>query len=555
MKIIKNINSLLIKIVFVLIFSIFFLTRLTETPLDPFFDMTEEDLNTSYEDRFVIIDKDRKEIPVTFPMVEKLKKGEKLQLKVTLPYNLESEPILLLSLDSFEDYRVFSNNYVLNEKKTRQEGFFSKNAGPAFIEIKLMQHLEEEDLIIEFTRPDTIDGKIVINGAYLGEPGKVYMDFLYNLRIEILILIILLLVVITLHIMSFILRGTKSFKKIFYFALFASFIGNWFSMQSSMFYYFLSNKMLHLLMEEICLLAGNIAFINFILSYDSIKNDKFIKGSLFISILLSFISLFLWIVGILEFCVISTFVTMISVLAMLKALFILLQNYSFTKDREDIQLFFIVVFVVIITIISILTYIKIGFVSRIAFETFLYVSGLYMSFLAVKEIIYYTKYAEKSELYESLAIRDKLTGLYNKNAFILDTEGNKDINSSYAFIVFDVNNLKSINDNYGHAEGNRIIIRTAELLKSTFSESRKIYRTGGDEFTIVFNPFNRKTIEDLLKEFDKKVKQSSLDLLYDYRVAFGYSRFNGNLEIALDKADRKMYEKKTELKGDNNAKL
>ena len=89
----------------------------------------------------------------------------------------------------------------------------------------------------------------------------------------------------------------------------------------------------------------------------------------------------------------------------------------------------------------------------------------------------------------AISIRDELTGLLNRRGFM---EHGKDAISRFAkcgqaFIVMfaDMDNLKAINDRYGHGEGDIAIVRTAGLLRGALPEDSILARLGGDEFTAV----------------------------------------------------------------------
>ena len=93
------------------------------------------------------------------------------------------------------------------------------------------------------------------------------------------------------------------------------------------------------------------------------------------------------------------------------------------------------------------------------------------------------------------SLTDALTGLYNRRGFLtlgaqflkIGRRMGKEI-----FVLFaDVDSLKAINDQRGHAEGDKVLVKVSDILKKTFRQSDIISRIGGDEFAIV-------TIEHLL---------------------------------------------------------
>jgi diguanylate cyclase (GGDEF)-like protein len=90
---------------------------------------------------------------------------------------------------------------------------------------------------------------------------------------------------------------------------------------------------------------------------------------------------------------------------------------------------------------------------------------------------------------KSLAITDELTGLYNRRGFLVlarkQLEMAARVKKILWLIYLDIDNMKWINDNLGHKQGDDALISMADILKQTFRESDIIARTGGDEFAIV----------------------------------------------------------------------
>ncbi|WP_158965617.1 GGDEF domain-containing response regulator [Paraglaciecola sp. L3A3] len=109
---------------------------------------------------------------------------------------------------------------------------------------------------------------------------------------------------------------------------------------------------------------------------------------------------------------------------------------------------------------------------------------------SLKRAISYAR--ERSVLYaalEELAIKDKLTDLYNRAAFDHRLENFEAdyvrYQRSYAAILFDINGFKLINDNYGHGVGDIILQQVAHRLKMFNRASDFICRFGGDEFLLI----------------------------------------------------------------------
>ena len=71
-------------------------------------------------------------------------------------------------------------------------------------------------------------------------------------------------------------------------------------------------------------------------------------------------------------------------------------------------------------------------------------------------------------------------------------------NSTLALLFMDLDNFKSINDTLGHAEGDKVLVSAAEILRNTFRQSDILGRFGGDEFVVLITDEND-TTEDFLK--------------------------------------------------------
>ncbi|MBI4687654.1 MAG: GGDEF domain-containing protein [Nitrospirae bacterium] len=93
---------------------------------------------------------------------------------------------------------------------------------------------------------------------------------------------------------------------------------------------------------------------------------------------------------------------------------------------------------------------------------------------------------KRNKKLQKSAITDPLTGLYNRRFFFKRLEEEfaraKRYKEHFSLLLFDIDNLKPVNDTYGHAAGDKVIKATAKLLKETGRESDIAGRLGGDEF-------------------------------------------------------------------------
>lgn len=159
---------------------------------------------------------------------------------------------------------------------------------------------------------------------------------------------------------------------------------------------------------------------------------------------------------------------------------------------------------------------------------------------------------------QNLSLVDELTGIYNRRGFMTIAHQQAKLaqrTQSHWMIVFaDVDDLKKINDTYGHAEGDQALREVARLLKSTFRESDVIARIGGDEFAVLAFA----ATESVAKSFVRRL-QNMVDALngapgrkYKLTISLGLAHYDPHapkrVDEVLAQADAAMYEQKRKPK-------
>ena len=163
---------------------------------------------------------------------------------------------------------------------------------------------------------------------------------------------------------------------------------------------------------------------------------------------------------------------------------------------------------------------------------------------------------EKMGFINKLAYTDSLTGVYNNTAYTSATlEIDKNIHErKFGVVIFDVNDLKKINDEYGHGKGNELIINTANLIKKTFKDS-KTYRIGGDEFAVILEGNDLRKYDELINKFDEDISKEYINVgpgKHKINVARGVAIYSLANDYKFDdifkRADKAMYQHKKEMK-------
>ncbi len=156
-----------------------------------------------------------------------------------------------------------------------------------------------------------------------------------------------------------------------------------------------------------------------------------------------------------------------------------------------------------------------------------------------------------STIQNEMIFKDKLTGIYNRYYLDqLDEELKRDKDGEYTFIMIDINDFKSINDNYGHQTGDQAIIDTANILKKAVGSQGAAIRYAGDEFVIVLSTRSEIDtdifITHIKKGFDDFNKAGNTK--YELNVSMGYDVVNlrkTSMDEVMNHIDKLMYEDKT----------
>ncbi len=165
--------------------------------------------------------------------------------------------------------------------------------------------------------------------------------------------------------------------------------------------------------------------------------------------------------------------------------------------------------------------------------------------------------ALEQELLE-LSLVDELTGLNNRRGFfVLASQFLQMVdrmNSRAAVIYLDLDTMKMINDTYGHAEGDRALIETADLLRSNIRSSDILARFGGDEFVALVIEIEDYGTEKMLARISKQfdIFNSQKDRKYPILISYGVAHYDPqqprSLEELMVLADKAMYEQKQSKK-------
>ena len=158
------------------------------------------------------------------------------------------------------------------------------------------------------------------------------------------------------------------------------------------------------------------------------------------------------------------------------------------------------------------------------------------------------------EQVRQLAVNDELTGLMNRRGFLLLAEHQRSLadrkGTALSLVFVDIDHFKSINDTFGHEEGDRALKELARLLQRTFRRSDVVARIGGDEFIVMMpeiNPEGMKIVLDRVRSNFAAFNQDS-GFPWHLSISLGVAVYDSThpvtLEALMASADQSMYQAK-----------
>lgn len=192
--------------------------------------------------------------------------------------------------------------------------------------------------------------------------------------------------------------------------------------------------------------------------------------------------------------------------------------------------------------------------TRIGLLIFIIVLSIY----EVEQLVEISRKSFEADVMKQLAHQDALTGLENRLSFNEYEAGLATKQDGHCIIVqLDINDLKKINDNHGHLEGDRAIKGAAALIRESFAEPARVFRTGGDEFIVVQEGKDRKRLLKLYEKNETALKEA-MELYNEKQqppvpmsIAYGMAECDCTTDNPEEKerlADERMYAHKKQLK-------
>ena len=160
------------------------------------------------------------------------------------------------------------------------------------------------------------------------------------------------------------------------------------------------------------------------------------------------------------------------------------------------------------------------------------------------------------EVFKKKAMTDALTGVLSRSCYeedidILDRGFKARPSDEYIFVFCDINDLRNVNNHFGHGEGDNYITLIASAISECMVQSSAVYRIGGDEFLIFYYQVSAQEVEKEIKNLHKACEKASEELNYTAGVSVGFAQSSpsySSLKDLVKTADYTMYENKRRKK-------
>lgn len=484
---------------------------------------------------------------INLPTKLDVESDESIVISHVLPSDIQSNSILA-TLSTHKNMYAYIDNTLFYSSEDVDISLFDLTPGSIWNIIKLPKDSAGKLLTFEI-RTENHDLPEIINEIYVGSNSAFLFHILQtrgiNFIISFIILLIGLFLIITyLSLMNFL----KKNKSILFLGMFSVLVSIWMIMESNMTQFFMENKYLISTIKYLCLMTLPIPMLFYI---SLIENYRFKKMVIFFNYLFIgnvFIMLFLQTLNILNFRD-GLIVLHILMIISFSILFFMLSLEVFKYKNHHLKHLFVSYgFLFLFSMIELISYdttieMNTGFFLQFGVLIFMAI----VSWSSLRKAVDIVRLSEKAKHYAYLAIMDYMTNCKNRNAYLKELD-DISLDREVTIIMADVNNMKYINDTFGHHTGDDAIIKCSQCLLKTFGNGELCYRIGGDEFVCIEYDQSSDVIEEKVEAFIEACAEINSSLPYLFEVSIGYAFYNKNIDKdiydTVKRADKKMYNRK-----------
>ena len=391
----------------------------------------------------------------------------------------------------------------------------------------------------------------------LGNTNNIYRDVVGGAAVEIIMSGAIVVIGIALSMYWLIVFWkTNQQRAVLYLGLFAIIFGIWNVGETRFAVFLFENRAFFSYLAFTCLMTMCLPAIFFFKEFLEVEDKivyKLISGYIVVETVVCQVLHLTGIAGVKQ----TANYTMVSiVLILVYLLYAIIKGIIDRKNIKKVTINVIgLLILVITTVIDMSSYyinvMKAEKIAKVGFLIYAIILGLETTRVAREKL----QEEQKMELLKEMAVKDMLTGCFNRNAYSEDISELTSL-EGVQLITFDLNDLKKCNDTKGHKAGDKYISDAAKMITKVFAGIGKVYRMGGDEFCIITKGVSETQFSKKRDALQVAIRHYLVDNPDSgFGIACGYAGYDAELDETIEdirhRADLSMYRNKKEIKESN----
>lgn len=394
----------------------------------------------------------------------------------------------------------------------------------------------------------------LVNPVSIGNGDVLLFDLLRQNRLNLLIVLFLIVFAVLSILVSFFIRQLQD-NRLLHLGLFALTIGIWILSETRLLQMFTGNRYILASVSYIMIMLTPVPLLLYLRDAVFIRYQRLLNAMVAVFFVLLAVNLTMQLTGaapLIETALVSNSLILFAIVILLCLLLRDLFVFKSRAARNFLIASSALVLSVIIEILNFLSqnYDSISHYGRIGIVVFFMLLAS-SSFRMINTLLDQEK---EALVLRRLAYKDALTGAGNRLAFERDISAiiSRGDQISFRLIIMDINNLKAINDCFGHAAGDQAIKACHAAMSAAVGSSGVCYRTGGDEFACIIEDTDPTVYRRMSDDIRQALAESEASLPYQLELAIGSDVYRPDQDTKLDlfihHVDQLMYNEKKIMK-------
>lgn len=499
------------------------------------------------------IDYGKESVTAELPFYEKSEAGEKVVYSVILPKPDDKVFYNSVMFRALHEYvRVWLDDKFLYEFGYDQSVFFSDKPNNGWLIVRLPEEFAGKTLRIEkIGYYNNFAGKL--DAVYVGTKNALVFYLLDKYLPIIFINLFIIVISGVLLVTSFFFKGKYVVFQLRYLSTFSMITSIWLVLESGGYQFFASHPPIVSNVLFIIFSLVPIVLIRFLLTFECFGSSRYMKVLKYMSFICFLLIHLMQLLGWVDYLK-SIAVTHIMIVLSIGGIIGKFIELIVKKRLVNLSLFISCLVFACFVFADLARYYlenpyRPTLYCQIGFFCFFFI----LSYSAIRKIIIDNENSRKKQIFQQMAYTDILTGLPNRNAFEREMEYyKKEKEWRPVVLVADLNDLKSINDSYGHSQGDYAIVVIGSCLKAGFSDKGHIFRIGGDEFCVILKDINEADLQERMETFREQLEEKQKHLDIPISIAIGAARREADEMMikVFNRADSAMYDNKRKMKNE-----